>query len=154
MKTCKHCNTEYVYINKLHRSSTASPSYCSKECRNEVRKQVNANNKLRSKRKEEEGDELYWIINKRLSAIKSSAKQRNIDFNLKPSDVIPYYKKKCYYCNGSVKNINLDRIENDKGYISDNIVSCCLTCNKMKLEQVQHDFINMCKKIALNHASI
>ena len=151
MKTCKHCGKEYTYKLRVFSSDSASTLYCSKTCRLEVRKQVNAANKARAKRKEQEGEELHWIINKRLSAIKSSAKGRALDFDLTPDDVIPYYKKPCYYCNTPVNNINLDRLDNNKGYIPDNIVSCCITCNMMKHKQAQDDFIQRCKLIASLH---
>ncbi len=42
----------------------------------------------------------------------------------------------CFYCNGFFKQVTagsgLDRIVPDKGYIIDNCVSCCETCNRIK----------------------
>lgn len=151
MKKCKHCSKEYVYKPHVFSSSSASTLYCSKECRLEVRKKVNAANKIKAKRKEKEGDDLYWILNKRISVIKSSAKERGLEFNLTTDDLISYFKAPCYYCNTPVNNINLDRIINSKGYLPDNIVSCCLACNMMKHKQSQEDFINRCKLIATVH---
>lgn len=151
MKICKHCSKEYTYKLGVYSSTSASTLYCSKDCRKEVRKQVNAKYKETTKRKEKEGTELFWILNSRLGKIKDSAKKRNLEFNLTRDDVIPYYKTPCYYCNIPVDNINFDRINNSQGYIPGNIVSCCLRCNLMKHNQVQSDFINLCKVIAANH---
>ena len=151
MKTCKHCNKEYTHKFGVFSSSSSSPLYCSKECRKEVRKIVNATYKEKVKRKELEGSELFWILNSRLGKIKQSAKTRNLEFTLTRDEVIPYYKAPCYYCNMPITNINFDRIDNTKGYIADNIVPCCLRCNLMKHNQLQDEFISLCKTIATNH---
>jgi len=41
---------------------------------------------------------------------------------------------KCYYCNHDLEEtgIGLDRIDNDKGYLENNVVPCCWICNKIK----------------------
>jgi hypothetical protein len=49
----------------------------------------------------------------------------------------------------------IDRVDNDKGYISDNCVPCCWKCNNMKNTMKQKDFINhiisIYKKMFLTH---
>jgi hypothetical protein len=151
MKICKHCGVTYVYMQRVHRTGTASPLYCSKECRVEVRKEINANNKASAKRRLEEGEELHYILNHRLSVIRSSAIARGYDFELTRDNVMPYYKVACHYCGDPVRNINLDRIDNSGGYVIGNVVSCCLNCNLMKRSQNQGAFIANCKRIAAMH---
>jgi len=41
----------------------------------------------------------------------------------------------CFYCQKDVKleiGTGLDRIDNAKGYLIDNVLSCCGDCNKMR----------------------
>ena len=42
----------------------------------------------------------------------------------------------CHYCNyqlGQQSNSSgLDRLDSSKGYIKDNVVSCCYKCNRIK----------------------
>ena len=45
----------------------------------------------------------------------------------------------CYYCNGffgkSECGVGLDRLDNSKGYVIDNVSSCCNTCNALKMDK-------------------
>ena len=41
----------------------------------------------------------------------------------------------------------VDRVDNDKGYIRDNIVSCCSDCNRSKGVLSKKDFITLARKI-------
>jgi hypothetical protein len=151
MKTCKHCKKEYETSKSFLSTSTASTLYCSKECRDAVRKQVNKANKEKAKLKMQQVDNIDWISKVIQSKYKRSAKQRGYSYTLTLDDIKAYYKKPCYYCNSDVNTVSLDRVDNNKGYISDNIVSCCIKCNVMKHTQTQEDFINRCKAIALLH---
>jgi hypothetical protein len=147
MKTCKHCHKEY----DTQYFSTASPSYCSKECRELVRQKVNKNNKELAKYKLKQGLDIEWILKRKHSKYKASAKTRGYVYILTVEDLRKYYKQNCYYCNNPVNDISLDRIDNNIGYTSDNIVSCCIKCNVMKHTQTKEDFIQRCKTIALLH---
>jgi hypothetical protein len=60
--------------------------------------------------------------------------------------------KPCFYCGETEERRGIDRIDNDKGYIPNNCVSCCKKCNYMKRKLPLNDFINQCKKIS-SHAS-
>jgi hypothetical protein len=52
----------------------------------------------------------------------------------------------CSYC-GSSESMGLDRVNNNEGYISTNIVSCCSKCNMMKHILPVTDFKNHITKI-------
>lgn len=85
------------------------------------------------------------LLNKRIQRAKRGAKTRNIEFNLTLSDVYDL-SKYCLYCGDVsiktqgvdsrgypyVSGSGIDRYNNSKGYIKDNIVSCCGRCNTLK----------------------
>ena len=78
---------------------------------------------------------------------KHSAKKRNISFELTFEEFINLTQQNCYYCKHFPNQIvkqrgafgeyvynGIDRLDNTKGYTLDNCVSCCKTCNIMKLD--------------------
>ena len=88
---------------------------------------------------------------KRYAKIRYSADLRGKDFALSYTQYIPLYGKPCEYC-GKVSDDNgLDRVDSDKGYYIDNVVSCCHHCNIMKYTYSTEDFLYHCKKI-INHS--
>ncbi len=74
-------------------------------------------------------------IRRRYTNLKSDAKRRNLEFNLDYT----YYESlikpdQCYYCEGPLAKLSgaLDRIDNNKGYILENVVPCCRDCNVVR----------------------
>jgi hypothetical protein len=108
-------------------------------------------------------------------SIKSGAKSRGLDFEISYNDFLSISSKECFYCGqidkrnkwayvGSSSNssfvesvtnrklydsmINgLDRLDSSFGYTMDNIVSCCGTCNRAKMDLKLDDFLSHIKKI-------
>lgn len=86
--------------------------------------------------------------------------KRKIDFKLTLNEFEKLVTQKCFYCgqNGdsqsSCKTKNkfcgLDRVKNDIGYISTNIVTCCKTCNYLKRDFSEKIFLNKIKEIYEN----
>ncbi len=69
----------------------------------------------------------------------------------------------CFYCNlppsqvleipgsrGSYTYNGIDRVNNDLGYTKENTVPCCKTCNWMKVNMSQSDFVAHVKTIAIH----
>ena len=79
-----------------------------------------------------------------------SAKKRNIDFGISKTLFNELILKKCFYCEHFKDNeVNgIDRIDNNKGYIEGNAVTCCQICNMMKSTQHPQEFID--KLYAIN----
>jgi len=84
----------------------------------------------------------------KLVEYRGSAKRTGKDFLLTKGDFKRFWKNPCFYCGGSVDTIGLDRVDNDIGYIIDNVVSCCTRCNKMKKNMEYEEFIALCRTIA------
>jgi len=50
------------------------------------------------------------------SSYKDGAKKRNILFDLTFDEFETFWDAACCYCRDSIKDIGLDRVDNDKGY--------------------------------------
>lgn len=89
-----------------------------------------------------------------------NAEQRKIAFNLEKDFFKLLTKQNCKYCgikpsttfkkpnfNGYYIYNGVDRIDNSIGYIKENVVTCCETCNRAKLAMPLDDFLNWIKKV-------
>jgi hypothetical protein len=92
--------------------------------------------------------------------MKRNASVRNLPWNLTKSQVRTLIKQNCFYCgippcqeakaptyNGSYIYNGLDRVNNTKGYMMSNIVTCCWNCNKIKTDKTKDEFLNLIKRI-------
>ena len=82
---------------------------------------------------------------------KAGAKYRSISFEITFEEFMQFWQKDCYYCGKSISSIGLDRIDSTKGYTTDNIVSCCSTCNTAKSTLTQLEFYGLAYKIVKFH---
>ena len=85
-------------------------------------------------------------MRKIIRGYKRRAKERGHKWDLTEEQFAEITKKNCYYCGAKPKNIikqmpysngeyiynGIDRIDNTKGYVIDNIVPCCKFCNFQK----------------------
>ena len=86
----------------------------------------------------------HYIYVKRITEEK-----RGLEYSLTKEQYDELIYKPCYLC--GYKNIvgnGLDRQDNTKGYIIDNVLPCCSTCNMMKAFYNIDDFIKQMKKIS------
>ena len=98
------------------------------------------------------------------SQYKSSAKRRNLSFELSPEEAYQLFSSNCFYCEtppgkliwGEDSNGNkfpltiahgIDRVDNNKGYIKNNVVPCCNQCNLAKLDYTFSQFKQWIKKV-------
>lgn len=91
---------------------------------------------------------------------KRGAKTRKLDFELSFDEFLTLCVGNCYYCGippsqiMNVKNIQgiprlngefiyngIDRVDNDEGYMIENCVPCCRTCNIAKMDMEYEDFL-------------
>lgn len=104
------------------------------------------------------------------SSYKRGANLRGYDFNLTKDEFKTFLDKNCYYCNSEPSNIyqirnsktgevragipilynGIDRLDNNLGYTIENCITCCTTCNRMKLDYDFSYFFNHVKKIYEN----
>lgn len=89
----------------------------------------------------------FWIFTMARQHASASKK----DFQLTYNDILDFIGiTKCHYCEKTIRwerhgtkkfyhGYQLDRMDNNKGYIKNNCVVCCSQCNRIKGNQFTHD---------------
>lgn len=115
----------------LNRDKTKKKSWSNRYNNSEKGKQVRENYL----------DTYHKSLTYRYSLILKGAKIRNLtcDLTIELYDEL-YFNKPCMYC-GTI-TAGIDRVDNSKGYVDGNMVSCCKLCNRMKHADSIDDFIN------------
>ena len=94
-------------------------------------------------------------FNRLLRTWEASAKERGYEWQLGREQVLYLTKLPCHYCgaepshmlgrgdhNGHYIYNGLDRVDNDKGYLPENVVPCCKHCNRSKRTRSVDEFRN------------
>ena len=103
----------------------------------EAKKRKKILNKVRQKRPD--------VMYKRYQI---DAKRRNILFQIEKEFAISLYLSSCCYCGASPCPVNgIDRVDNNKGYVVDNCVSCCNRCNEVKSNYSLEETMEHVKKM-------
>jgi hypothetical protein len=84
------------------------------------------------------------------SIYKEKAQRDNYNFDISIEYFESFWNKECFYCATNIKKVRIELLEKTKGYIKDNIVSCCRRCQKFKGDLEHSEFIELCHKISLN----
>lgn len=100
-------------------------------------------------------------INKKGGVYKFAAFKYKIPYSLNDGDLISLFQGDCQYCGRSASEYGdknklhgIDKINPELGYVLDNCVSCCKTCNSMKLDHSLSDFLNHITLIYNNYKKI
>lgn len=88
----------------------------------------------------------------RFDRVKRGAKLRGIPFELSYYEFSEFYGDHCVYCGDLTGTVNLDRINNEKGYFYDNVAPCCPDCNRMKGSLTVDGFLRKINSILNNFA--
>ena len=89
------------------------------------------------------------------NSYKKSASLRGYFFDLSENQFFHVVNSNCGYCgdkprmysDGLVRN-GIDRVDNNVGYVHQNIIACCSTCNSMKGTLSYSEFRDKCNKIS------
>ena len=99
-------------------------------------------------------------LNKVLYMYKYSAKKKGLLWDLSEELCRNLFLSKCHYC--GIMNSNtirsrpsaelfiyngIDRIDSNKGYTKDNVVSCCCICNKAKTNMSKEEFLSWVSRV-------
>ena len=138
IKTCRKCKTELNAEVNFKRDVNISDGYktwCN-ECSRKNRQTPRA----------------------RFVRLRKGAHERGYDWTLNYEDTSGMLLDDCHYCGKhsveEVKMHGLDRVDNDRGYHIDNVVTCCYQCNMAKNTQTYEYFIQQSQNIAKRHPLI
>lgn len=71
-------------------------------------------------------------------AVRAAAK-RKLTFTLTRPEYVELISNPCYYCEYDMPKsmgVGLDRIDNNRGYDSDNVLTCCGDCNLLRMHKL------------------
>lgn len=110
---------------------------CYKKDEYQRRKQVQS---TRSKSRYQDDKDRFLVKNRnyrkttrgRFSLYKARAKHFGIPFNIDYRQYAELVTLKCFYCGDDNTTGGVDRTDNTRGYVPENVVSCCKTCNFLK----------------------
>lgn len=87
-------------------------------------------------KKAQESKAAYGIANAlrcRITAYKSEDKRKGHQATISTEQAIPLMEKPCSYC--EIENSGgLDRVDNTRGHLFDNVVPCCVKCNGILID--------------------
>jgi len=84
---------------------------------------------------------------------KQRAEKKKLDFTITEEMFTQEIMKDCYLCgkqNTGTHHNGLDRVDNTKGYVLENVRSCCGNCNYLKNDYNYDVVIEKCKRIYEN----
>lgn len=100
-----------------------------------------------------------------MAKYKAGAYRREYEFALTDEEFRKLISETCFYCgvvpshqiiagrNGrkhpTFRYNGIDRVDNSRGYISDNVVTCCGPCNKAKGVMTHSDFVAYLDRVSL-----
>lgn len=89
-----------------------------------------------------------------------TAVKRGLEFAVAESDFFALIAANCHYCNAPPANVSkrergrgtftyngVDRIDSKRGYVADNMRSCCWVCNRMKNVLSEQEFLRHIERI-------
>jgi len=81
------------------------------------------------------------------NSYKHGAKRRGFEWDITPEQFHNFWHVPCHYCGDEIQGVGIDRVDNSQGYLIDNCVPCCETCNEMKLDYGLEYWLDHMKKI-------
>ena len=108
-------------------------------------------------------DQGVWEKDPKIASAKKVWRLSYSDGDISLEDFLLLSQQECFYCgaqpanccsaygdrnsefrqeNGDFLYNGLDRVDSSKGHTKDNVVSCCIDCNKAKLDRTQKDFFD------------
>ena len=150
MKTCIKCSEEKSLEEfwKRDAGGHARQGRC-KECRKKQKRQHYQTNRhkiieIATRRNKQYGP----TPRGRYSVYKSSAARKGNTFDLSFNEFVRYWQIPCSYCGAKIETIGLDRVDNNKGYVKGNILTCCTFCNKAKRNATPHEWYQWAERLS------
>lgn len=101
-----------------------------------------------------------YARNRLIDGYTRRCKRNGITWGLTTEQAEVLFKGNCHYCGAEPSQIRkprgcftgeyiyngIDRVDNSRGYVLENVVSCCKTCNRAKLVSSYEDFVTWIKR--------
>ncbi len=85
-----------------------------------------------------------------LRGAKEGAAKRKLVYDIPDALVLDLMTDVCFYC-GDASTINgIDRVDNSRGYVEDNVVTACKACNRAKHARTREEFETWALRLAAN----
>lgn len=79
--------------------------------------------------------------------LRHKAKRRGLEWTLPEGLALDLVTDNCFYCGAAPKPTNgIDRVDNSKGYVENNVVTSCRSCNVAKLDRPLDGFLAWVKQ--------
>ena len=82
-----------------------------------------------------------------MGVYKEAARGRKIEWKLSDKEFFSFWQSDCSYCGDKIETIGVDRVDNTRSYSVDNVRSCCIICNRMKMAMGLDEWFSHMKKI-------
>jgi hypothetical protein len=95
-----------------------------------------------------------------LRRTKANATERKYEYAISESQLIIFMGQPCHYCGAGPGNVSrgkeyngkfiyngIDRVDNSRGYVIDNIVPCCKHCNIAKRDRTAAEFLAWVRRV-------
>ena len=143
-KKCINCGKDIIISKKTWINGTKKCNSCRTSETNKIKKGLAAQKSI-------------------YAQYRNKAKIKHLDFDLSFDEFMKITKQNCFYCNIEPSNIKkseynngdfiyngIDRMDNSKGYIIDNIIPCCKICNYAKNTMPLEEFYKWVNTIYAN----
>lgn len=85
---------------------------------------------------------------------KSRARSKNLEFKIDLEFVRQLTSESCHYCGTPpILYHGMDRRDNTSGYIEQNVVACCRTCNVAKSTMTEQEFRTWINNVYCHYAA-
>ena len=92
-----------------------------------------------------------------LGRYRDRAKKKGLEFTLSLNDIAQLIRCDCYYCGiqpfaiftkhtQRISYTGIDRVDSTKGYVPENVVSCCKFCNQAKMDRTKDEFLEWLRR--------
>lgn len=149
---CIKCNDQLKIEKNWALHMQKKNHYICKPCLND---KIKKSTRYKSERKTKTQKKIYDLkLSRKILNFMMDAKKRNKELELNYIEIGEIMKRPCFFC-GQKENYNgLDRFDNSKGYLKNNVVPCCAICNRAKSTLTADEFIQHCKKVLAHNGGL
>ena len=135
---CAYCGKDFEPFKTKFNNDSVSCNTCSE---NQSKQDTKRKDRVRNFK-----SEAFKNIKRYYKDYIKSATKRGYNITIDFDRFSALVQAPCYYCGHSIpeETNGIDRLDNSIGYINDNCVSCCWTCNRMKHVSSKQFFIEKC----------